>query len=211
MHQHRLLDSVFDADYDSGIQSCFWTLCLGEKFELPWKNDESWHLFSFRGFSVQNLTFLKGQLHREIEQVLLYRMVYATKSMNLDFAPNRLPIPSDKPFSRSYWFMRRSMKDSIIIVFLIEFWMRYTNQFSVLKNELVWLSNDKNIEKVEFFENIVWKVFLWFLHYFSIKSIMFVDQNDQRKLLNKSSNFHQIWIWSMLKLEKAGGITLILS
>ena len=58
--------------------------------------------FSFRDFSLQNLTQLKGQLHREIEQVALYRMVCVTNSMNLDFSPNRLPIPSDKPFSRSY-------------------------------------------------------------------------------------------------------------
>ena len=44
--------------------------------------------FSFFDFFAQNLTPIKNQLHREIEQVLLYRMVYVTDSVNFSFVPN---------------------------------------------------------------------------------------------------------------------------
>ena len=52
---------------------------------------EKMHFFSFYRFSFQNLTPVKSQLHRKIEQLLLYRMVYATISVNFKIASKILP------------------------------------------------------------------------------------------------------------------------
>ena len=51
---------------------------------------KEYHFHSFYFFSLQNLTPLENQLHRKIEQLSLYRTVYATYSVNFNFAFKKL-------------------------------------------------------------------------------------------------------------------------
>ena len=172
---------------------------------------KKYHFHNFYCFSLQNLTPVENQLHRKIERKSLYRTVYATYSVNFNFAFKKLRTLFLVSFVLVPVTHMLIGEKSIEICFLIEFWMRYTNLSSILNNEVVMLNNDKNTEKCRFFkENGLKKCFYDFSPISRSNRGFFYTKMISKKFSTNPPSFIKFWDGRCKSLEEAGGITLLL-
>ena len=109
----RIMNLRFNLDFK--------TWFIQEKLKLTLKMIKKYHFHNFYCFSLQNLTPVENQLHRKIERLSLYRTIYATYSVNFNFAFKKLPTFFLVSFVLVPVTHMLIGENSIEICFLIEF------------------------------------------------------------------------------------------
>ena len=109
--------------------------------------DKKWQFFSFYRFFLPNLTPVESRIDGAIEELSLYRMVYITISVNFNFASKKVSTFFLVCFVLSMAEVNSFMQNHFQKRFLVQFWLHYSNSYSVSKKKFVMLRNHKNTAK----------------------------------------------------------------